>query len=65
MFIGFILDVVGYFKLASLKKLSGTPAPVTSAAQPTPAAAQSSKKFCPNCGTAISGQEKFCSSCGS
>ncbi|MBD3255348.1 MAG: zinc-ribbon domain-containing protein [Candidatus Lokiarchaeota archaeon] len=69
--IGFILEVIGYFKLSSLKNLSGEArAPVTSTqpapAQPSPAAqSQPAKKFCPNCGAQVSGSEKYCPSCGS
>jgi hypothetical protein len=62
-----ILSIVGYFKLGNLRNLgvAVTPSPgmAVPAAQaaPTPVA----KRFCPNCGTPVSGQEKFCSSCGS
>ena len=68
MIVGSVLDVIGYFKLSALKGLTGAPAaqPATrSTAAPAPAAAESAKKFCPNCGGVVTGQEKFCSSCGS
>jgi len=66
MFIGFILEVVGYFKLAALKDLGGSAvaSPSTQPA-PTKTTTAESKKFCPNCGSSVTGQEKFCSSCGS
>jgi hypothetical protein len=67
IFIGFILEVVGYFKLSSLKNMTGAPAAQPAAAPvaaPAPAAAEPAKKFCPSCGSPVSGQEKFCSSCG-
>lgn len=67
IFIGFILEVVGYFKLSSLQNMTGAPAAqpaAAPAAAPAPAAAEPAKRFCPNCGSPVSGQEKFCSSCG-
>ena len=65
MFIGFILDVIGYFMLSSLKDLGGEPAKKP-AVQPTPApAAAAAKQFCPNCGSPVKGTEKFCAACGS
>ncbi|MFX0138149.1 MAG: zinc-ribbon domain-containing protein [Candidatus Hodarchaeota archaeon] len=70
MFIGFILDVIGYFMLSSLKDLGGEPAPKP-VAQPAPAKAPAEpaktdvKRFCPNCGSPVEGSEKYCGSCGS
>jgi len=69
IFIGFILDIIGFFMLGSLKKLTGAPTakpvaqPTTAPAQTQPAST-SSQKFCPNCGSPV-GTEKFCSACGS
>ncbi len=69
--IGWILQIVGYFKLAKLEEIirytettPTTPVPSTqqvSLAAPTP----SNKKFCPNCGAKITGEGKFCGECGS
>ncbi|TFF63645.1 MAG: zinc ribbon domain-containing protein [Promethearchaeota archaeon] len=70
-FIGFILEIVGYFKLSSLTKLSGstavqpTPQPVAQPTQTTTAPATPPKKFCPNCGSPITGTERYCAACGS
>jgi len=72
MVIGFILDIIGYFMLSSLKDLGGEPA-VKPAAQPAPAPAKTpaepakagGKGFCPNCGSPVEGSEKYCGSCGS
>ncbi len=69
--IGWILQIVGYFKLAKLEEIirdtettQATPMPSTqpvSLAAPTP----SNVKFCPNCGATITGEGKFCGECGS
>lgn len=73
-FIGGILELIGYFKLSSLKNLQGTttqpyatsPAPGTSYTAPPPKQAEASgAKFCPNCGSPVSAGQKFCPSCGS
>ena len=72
MIIGFILDVIGYFMLSSLKDIGGEPAK-KSAAQPAKVAAKApaepakagGKGFCPNCGSPVEGSEKYCGSCGS
>jgi hypothetical protein len=68
--IGFIFELIGYFKMAHLKNLGlvGGKQPSASVTQPGPtptAAATPGKRFCPNCGSPITGTEKFCSSCGS
>ena len=63
--IGFILEIIGYFLLLSLKDLGGEPAPKP-AAQQAPAAAKTpaepvkagGKGFCPNCGSPVEGKEK-------
>jgi hypothetical protein len=69
-FIGEILRIIGYFKLASTKNLVG--APVQPIYQPTapqpisaPAPSAPSIKFCPNCGSSLSPGAKFCPGCGS
>ena len=71
IFIGWILQIVGYFKLAKLEGIirytetaPATPMPSTqqvSLAAPTP----SNISFCPNCGAKITGEGKFCGECGS
>jgi uncharacterized membrane protein len=69
--IGWILQIVGYFKLAKLEEIirytettPTTPVPSTqqtSLATPTP----SNNIFCSNCGAKITGEGKFCGECGS
>lgn len=68
--IGEILRIVGYFMLAKIQYIGQAPAqPVyqTTTPQPArpPAVSTSSARFCPNCGSSISGSEKFCGACGS
>ena len=66
-FIGDLLRIIGYFKLASLKDLTGAPVqpmPQPVAPMPTPVEAPSAN-FCPECGSAITQGTKFCPSCGS
>ena len=70
--IGWIMRIIGYFKLAKLEQIPAHPAVVTQPAPvstpslaPAPAATQSGNKFCPNCGAAIKGAGKFCGECGS
>lgn len=72
IFIGWIMRIIGYFKLAKLEQIPAHPGV---AAQPTPVStptsvsspttAQSGNNFCPNCGAAIKGAGKFCGECGS
>jgi len=72
MIIGFILDIIGYFMLSSLKDMEGAPA-AKPAAQPAKVATKTpsepakagGKGFCPNCGSPVEGSEKYCGSCGS
>ncbi len=69
-FIGEILRVIGYFKLATTKNLVGAPAqpmyqPTAPQPTPTPATSTSSINFCPNCGSSISSGSRFCPECGS
>ena len=72
-FIGEILRIIGYFKLAVLKSLIGAPAqpiyqpaaPQTFAAPAPSAPSAGSSNFCPNCGSSISSGTRFCPECGS
>ena len=69
--IGFILQVVGYIKLAKLEEMirftETTPATPVPSTQQVPLAAPTPSKniFCPNCGATITGEGKFCGECGS
>ncbi|MFX1445689.1 MAG: zinc-ribbon domain-containing protein, partial [Promethearchaeota archaeon] len=65
--------IIGFFILSTIKKLEGE-APISvptaqavPATQPAPAPATSepAKRFCPNCGSPIVGEEKYCGACGS
>ncbi len=68
--IGWILQIIGYFKLAKLEEITRysdtTPiatAPVEEVmSQPTTPTSELS--FCPNCGAKISGSGKYCVECG-
>jgi hypothetical protein len=68
-FIGDILRIFGYFKLASLRSLTGELSqPMYQPSQPMPMPAPveaQSVNFCPNCGSKISMGARFCPSCGS
>jgi hypothetical protein len=70
--IGFIYQVKGYFKLATLNKLSIFDTPDVQEQQienpkPQPVVLDhdSKIKFCPNCGAELSGIGRFCALCGS
>ena len=70
--IGFIYQVKGYFKLATLNKLSAYDASEEPKAkvempksQPAVLEHNSKIKFCPNCGAELSGLGRFCALCGS
>ena len=69
-FIGRILRIIGYFKLASTKNLLGAPAqPIYQPAEPQPISTQApsapSANFCPDCGSPVSSGARFCPGCGS
>ena len=69
--IGFIFQIIGFFKLAKLNTLSDFEAPkepvtVEQAYVPkTGSNFETSVNFCPNCGSKLSGKGKFCALCGS
>ncbi len=73
--IGFILYIVGYFKLSKLKDLPeagqgyiaapASVAPSAPASSTAPVSGSSELKFCPNCGSPLKPGVKFCGECGS
>lgn len=67
-FIGWILSIIGYFKLATLETVPHakevTSPSETSTPAPTPPPVVSSVKFCPSCGEKVEDAGKFCGVCG-
>jgi len=69
--IGWILQIIGYFKLAKLEEITrySDTTPITSApveeAMSQPTTSISRLNFCPNCGANVSGDGKYCVECGS
>ena len=69
--IGWILQIIGYFKLAKLEEITrySDSTPTTStpieevASHPTTPTLE--LKYCPNCGAKVSGEGKYCVECGS
>lgn len=69
--IGWILQIVGYFKLAKLEEVTrySDTTPTTTVpieeleSQPTTPTLE--LKYCPNCGAKVSGEGKYCVECGS
>ncbi len=69
--IGWILQIIGYFKLAKFEEITlySDTIPITSAPveevmfQPT--TSTSRLNFCPSCGAKVSGEGKYCVECGS
>ena len=68
--IGWILQIIGYFKLAKLEEITrySDTTPITAApveeVVPQPTTPTSVLSFCPNCGAKISGSGKYCVECG-
>ena len=68
--IGWILQIIGYFKLAKLEEINrftDTEGYVPARVEETiaqPAAPTSELSFCPNCGAKVTGMGKYCVECG-
>jgi uncharacterized membrane protein len=69
--IGWILQIIGYFKLAKLEEITrySDTTPITAAPVekviPQPTSPTSKLNFCPSCGAKVSGDGKYCVECGS
>jgi len=71
--IGWILQIIGYFKLAKLEEITrfSETTPITAAPAPVeevmlqPTSPTSKLNFCPSCGAKVSGDGKYCIECGS